>query len=466
MILTYLKNIVFSICFLFLTISAFSQRDLIITQAGEEIRCKILDETPTRFIYAYIGPKDKVLRNEIFKNLVESFKYSHYNTDLLKNDKLAAKPSISTASPRIDTRKSETKSPPKRDVKRNEEDDKSKEIKIVPQNEKNTSKIENKENASKMNSSSVPTKETKKEKDVKKEIEKEANAESKNLEKDSLILNTVLDKPMVLPKENSKVTEVIKESVKQEARNDDESKNGDIKSESEKEISKKDLSPLADPEIKSEFKNFMKFRVGVKGGLGNIIQKNTDVSPFGLFKEKLQRGWMFGVDAAFFVNDHFGFGATYTNFQASNSSKKLDYQNLFNGEAIKDGELDAKVSHKFVGPTFLYRKAIDFKTFAVLTLSPGMHLYTDKGITNAANYKFNGQAYGAAATLGLDFLLGNDIFGRDIILSLEGGYNYGQIATLNKGDNLGKITLPSPINLNRLDFTIGLRFTRFPMYLR
>lgn len=456
MILTYLKNIVFFICFLFLTISAFSQRDLIITQAGEEIRCKILDETSTRFIYAYVGPKNKVLRNEIFKNLVESFKYSHYNTDLLNNDKLATKPSISMASPRIDTRKSETKSPPIRDVKRNEVVNKSEEIKIVPQNEKS------KKNTSKMNSSSVPSKETKKEKDVK----KEANAESVNLKKDSLILNTVLDKPMVLPKENSKVTEVIKESAKQEVRKDDESKNGDIKSESEKEISKKDLSPLADPEIKSEFKNFMKFRVGVKGGLGNIIQKNTDVSPYGLFKEKLQRGWLFGVDAAFFVNDNFGFGVTYTNFQASNSSKKLDYQNLFNGEAIKDGELDAKVSHKFVGPTFLYRKAIDFKTFAVLTLSPGMHLYTDKGITNAANYKFNGQAYGAAATLGLDFLLGNDIFGRDIILSLEGGYNYGQIATLNRGDNLGKIILPSPINLNRLDFTIGLRFTRFPMYLR
>ncbi len=95
-----------------------------------------------------------------------------------------------------------------------------------------------------------------------------------------------------------------------------------------------------------------------------------------------------------------------------------------------------------------------------------MHLYTDKGVTNAANYKFNGQAYGAAATLGLDFLLGNDIFGRDIILSLEGGYNYGQITTLNRGDDLGKVTLPNPINLNRLDFTIGLRFTRFPMYLR
>ncbi len=464
MILSYLKHIVLFICFLFLTISGYSQRDLIITQAGEEIRCKILDETPTRFIYAYIGPKDKVLRNEIFKNLVGSFKYGHYSTDLLKNDKLTTKPTISAASPRIDTRKSETKSPAKKDIKRNEVEKKSEEIKIAPQNEKNSSKIENKDNPSKMNSSNLPSKEVKKENFQNIENEKEANIENKSSKKDSSTLNAILGNTKAPPKDNSK--KANKENRNHEEKIAESSKIPDKESELKKEISKKEASPLADPEIKSEFKNYMKFRVGVKGGLGNIIQKNSDISPYGLFKEKLQRGWMFGVDAAFFVNDHFGFGATYTNFQANNSSKKLDYQNLFTGEAIKDGELETKVSHKFVGPTFLYRKAIDFKTFAVLTLSPGMHLYTDKGVTNAANYKFNGQAYGAAATLGLDFLLGNDIFGRDIILSLEGGYNYGQITTLNRGDNLGNITLPTPINLNRLDFTIGLRFTRFPMYLR
>ena len=89
-----------------------------------------------------------------------------------------------------------------------------------------------------------------------------------------------------------------------------------------------------------------------------------------------------------------------------------------------------------------------------------------KVVANAANYTFKGQSYGGAATLGLDFLLGNDIFGRDIILSLEGGYNYGKITQINKNDGKGNIALPTPINLNRLDFTIGLRFTRFPMYLR
>jgi hypothetical protein len=68
------------------SIKAEAQRDAIITQANEEIRCRILDETPARFVYAYIGPKGKVLRNEIFKNLVKDFDYNRYDSDLVITD--------------------------------------------------------------------------------------------------------------------------------------------------------------------------------------------------------------------------------------------------------------------------------------------------------------------------------------------------------------------------------------------
>ena len=68
-----LFKVIVALCFMIISNKTFAQKDLIITQAGEEIRCKILDETPTRFVYAYLGPKNKVLRNEIFKNLVSDF---------------------------------------------------------------------------------------------------------------------------------------------------------------------------------------------------------------------------------------------------------------------------------------------------------------------------------------------------------------------------------------------------------
>ncbi len=409
----------------------YAQKDLIVTQAGEEIRCKILDETPTRFVYAYLGPKNKILRNEIFKNLVSSFKYSYYPSDVLKNDKLIEKTKSGQSNRAEPLRPSTADEKPSTASKRIETSAK----KEIVTAKKETSMADKADSV--VTKSSLDKSKTNQTETVANEAEK-------------VVANT--EKPLVDEKvvsKNEKSDQATKEA------NDSDKKEN---------IKKEDLSPLADAEPVSEFKNYLKYRIGAKGGLGNIIAKNTDTSPYGLYKEKLLRGWMFGVDAAYFFKDNVGIGATYTNFQAGNSSANLDYPDIFSGEAIKAGELSNKVSHKFVGPTFLFRKNIDYKTFAILTLSPGMHLYSDKGSSNKSDFKFKGQAYGAAATLGLDFLLGNDIFGRDIILSLEGGYNYGQITTID--NNIGKVTLPTPINLNRLDFSVGLRFTRFPMYLR
>ena len=419
----FLLKVVVGFVFLFLGTKTYAQRDLIITQAGEEIRCKILDETPTRFIYAYLGSKNKILRNEIFKNLVSSFKYSYYSTDILKNDKLIEKPKSGQSN------RSEGLVPSKEEV--------NSAVEVKNKNDKSTDQNStNKTSDAKQDNSLIKSSE-----------DKENNLKNN----DNSIKN--VDHSTDNQQENTTQikTNNSGELLKVEASNKNEK-------------SKVDISPLADAAPVSEFKNYLKYRIGAKGGLGNIVAPNNDTSPYGLYKEKLLRGWMFGVDAAYFFKDKIGLGATYTNFQANNSTKSLDYPNLFTNEAIVGGQLSNKVSHKFIGPTFLYRKSIDYKTFAILTISPGMHLYTDKGLTNNAAFKFKGQAYGAAATLGLDFLLGNDIFGRDIILSLEGGYNYGQITTIDNA--VEKVKLATPINLNRLDFTIGLRFTRFPMYLR
>jgi hypothetical protein len=60
--------------------------------------------------------------------------------------------------------------------------------------------------------------------------------------------------------------------------------------------------------------------------------------------------------------------------------------------------------------------------------------------------------------------LGNDITGRDVIISLEAGYNYGKMKMLNYGS--GAVTLDKPLDLSRVDFTIGLRFARYPKYLK
>lgn len=71
----------FSIYFLLILLSSltvFAQKDRIITQAGQEIRCKIVEETPNRFSYFYINSNGQVAKNQIFKSLVTQFDYGYY----------------------------------------------------------------------------------------------------------------------------------------------------------------------------------------------------------------------------------------------------------------------------------------------------------------------------------------------------------------------------------------------------
>ena len=185
------------------------------------------------------------------------------------------------------------------------------------------------------------------------------------------------------------------------------------------------------PNITINQKN--KFRIGIKGGIGNRLDNNLETTnSFDLYQEQLLRGWTLGADLAYFPNDLFGFGIVYTDFQSRNSDGEILYRNEFTG-AEQIGSIANKRSVKFVGPALFLRKKLDYKTYVVLGLSPGYNFYTDNGSYENVDYTFKGSGFGVASTLGIDFLLGNDIIGRDIILSFEAGYNYGQLNSLDYG---------------------------------
>ncbi|WP_238808033.1 porin family protein [Emticicia aquatica] len=399
--------------FLVLTASqSFAQRDEITTQAGEKIRCRILDETPNRFIYAYLSPTGKVLRNEIFKNLVSDFKYNIYPSDIVtKGNKLPegigeAREENSASTQRVDTRKSDSsksKEEAKKSSKKNEI--KAKPDENVAANESSSKKTEPSNDVDKKNKKSQEKKST---------PQKEKVAEQKNEKK-----------------------------VKEE----------------EAEM------PLSTKKTDNEFSNYLKWRIGGRGGFGNMLAKIPIENDYSLYKEKLLRGFTWGADAAYFFTDHIGLGMMFNNFKSQNKAENIDYNNEILNVVVK-GNVTNKRSTKFVGPVLYYRKNIDFKTMVVLGVSPGVYFYNDKGTYDDASYTFKGMDFGASATLGIDFLLGNDITGRDIILSLETGYSYGKMRALDFGAGGGAINLATPIDLSRLDFTIGLRFTRYPRYFR
>lgn len=434
---------------MFLSFKGKAQRDLIVTQAGENIRCRILDETATRFIFAYVK-NEKIYRSEIYKNLVTSFKYNSYDADLqnVKNlPKAVVKESYGGRSSSTTTSSSEPAAVKKTAVVK-ETKRKNEEAKLAKTDE--TSKKIAKKTAKK-------AEEVKKEEAVTaspKDVQPEKSAEKTAEKVDEAIRNEAKEKTVSAPTQK----EII-ETPKTAAV---------TPSTAEATPSTAEVTPAATNVVTPTTFNLdesMKFRVGVRAGIGNR-QANIDKSTaFGLYQEQLLRGWTFGTDLAYFFKDNIGLGLVYNNFQSKNTSPRITYFNEFlNKEAT--GSINDKRSIKFFGPALFLRKKLDFKTFVVLTLSPGAYFYSNEGLYEDLSYTSKGTALGGSSTLGVDFLLGNDIIGRDIILSLEAGYNVGKINSLNYGDARGNVALANPIDISRLDFTIGLRFTRFPKYMR
>lgn len=415
--------IVLFLVFGFSVSQSFGQRDQITTQAGEKIRCRILDETPTRFVYAYLSPAGKVLRNEIFKNLVSEFKYNFYPSDIVtKGNKLpdglgGAREENATVTQRVDTRKSE------------------------PTKVKNESKKSDKKSEAAETDTKTASKKSSSQKEAKK-VEKI----TETTKRDEKPTTSAIDKKVTPKKADEpkpKKDEVV--AKKQE----------------------KTVTPMAAPKVDNEFNNFLKWRVGVKGGFGNMLAKipTENASAYSLYQEKLLRGFTLGADVAYFPIDNLGFGMMFTNFQAKNKADNISFRNEILNK-LDTGSISNNRSIKYIGPVIYYRKNIDFKTMVILGVSPGVYFYKDKGTYNNANYTFKGMDFGASATLGIDFLLGNDITGRDIILSLEAGYSYGKMRALSFAQGSEAINLATPLDLSRLDFTVGLRFTRYPKYFR
>jgi hypothetical protein len=450
--------------FLAFSYKASAQRDLLITQAGEEIRCRILDETPTRFIYAYIGKGDKVLRNEIFKNLVTSFKYNYYDTDIVKASLLPGdSKSGNSGVKRVDTRK--TQSREKRTSKK--------------QRAKNSNELEAQKSETISSGRSVPTNNTVEEKG--KDVQKDKVRISENLSNSNVAQNdkesvaTIEQKLEKVELDGKGIETDIESSIdklskKQKRELDKEAKKlakNEKKIASESEVKLENEELLKEEVAVNEYKNYLKFRIGVKGGISNIINNALETNnAYDLYREKLNKGWTFGADAAYFITEGFGIGAMFTNYMTSHSAEGLTYPNLLTETIIDNGSIDTQISNKYVGPVLYFRKGIDFKTFVVLGISPGMNFYKETGNYNGENFEFNTKQFGGAATLGLDFLLGNDLIGRDIILSLEAGYNYARFNDMNYGGTRGNVTFDNPLVMDRLDFSIGLRFLRFPRYLK
>lgn len=488
----------------FASSTAHAQRDLIRTQAGEDIRCRIIDETAVRFVFAYL--KDgKPYRSEIFKNFVTDFKFNYYESDLPGADKMPTPLKRELGDTQAERSRTLTE-----DAGRKQK--RTKRAKIEEQVVQNTAPTEkedkvkvrnayeNEQYRSKDPEEIEPPRLTQKQerkiaeatiaqtKAVSPVVDKAAKTVSKsvNIEPTDLSEATTATEVVIITPEKAEVATVAKKNetlpTAKAVNEANPQKSETVIQKRSAEISAEKMAPVEktvaevldtkvqpDEVVAAEPSTLMrpnKWRVGVKGGIGNRLDNNyVTTNAYDLYLEQLLRGYTFGGDIAYFPRDAVGFGVIYTDFRSGNKGDNLTYLNVItNTELI--GNIGNNRSVKFVGPALFLRKKLDFKTYVVLGLSPGYNFYTDKGNYDLEKYTVKGKGFGAAGTLGIDFLLGNEINGRNVILSFEAGYNYGKINKLDYGDERGLVTAVNPIDVSRLDFTVGLRFMRFPRIFR
>ena len=206
----------------------------------------------------------------------------------------------------------------------------------------------------------------------------------------------------------------------------------------------------------SDYKDFMKFRVGFDVGYWRLLQAPTlPNTAFGKYQKKLNHGGNFCFQAGYFPFDRLGIGAKYHRFGSSNRASSTDYVNA-SGKTINGLVQDNPVLH-FVAPVLYFRQAINYKTYATFGLSGGQVFYRNSGF-RTDKFSTKAKTWGFGADLGVDLLQGNTAIGFDSGISFTLHYMY---INLKKPDNQLLIN-----DLSRFGLTIGLKFYKLPKYLR
>ena len=97
-----LKKSNYLLFFLFFASCIYAQRDLIIKKDSTEIRCKILKETQTKYNYASLNSKNKVVKASILKSIVNAIQFDKYDSNLVDHKFFQEKPVAVTPSEEVE----------------------------------------------------------------------------------------------------------------------------------------------------------------------------------------------------------------------------------------------------------------------------------------------------------------------------------------------------------------------------
>jgi len=207
------------------------------------------------------------------------------------------------------------------------------------------------------------------------------------------------------------------------------------------------------------YKNYQHFRIAINGGYSYQTAKVAESVPsdFKDYIRELKSGYHFGGDLTYYFTEPLGFGFKYYLFKSSNSLDNI-YLEDTNGNRTY-GKMSDDLTISFIGPTFSTRLlSHDKKNAFLMNLSLGYMGYSnDKVIID--KYKMTG------STMGLSFDIGYDIeLSENLSLGFQISYLTGTLFEYDWNDGIKTETIKLEKgeyeSLNRIDFSVGLRFSK------
>jgi hypothetical protein len=205
------------------------------------------------------------------------------------------------------------------------------------------------------------------------------------------------------------------------------------------------------------YENYQHFRIALNGGFSYQTAKVAESVPsdFKDYISELKSGYHFGGDLTYYFTEPLGFGFKYYLFKSSNSLDNIYLEDTDGNRTY--GKMSDDLTISFIGPTFSTRLlSHDKKNAFLMNLSLGYMGYTnDKVIID--EYKMTGSTMGFLFDIGYDVGLSENLsLGFQISFLIGTLFEYDW----NDGSTTETIDLEEGEyeSLNRIDFSIGLRF--------
>jgi hypothetical protein len=204
---------------------------------------------------------------------------------------------------------------------------------------------------------------------------------------------------------------------------------------------------------------FSRYRIALNGGWSYRIAKLADNIPADMkqYMKELNSGYQFGLDASYYFTQELGAGLKYSSHLSNNSIDNALFE-LSDGSTV-EGRIANDIRIDFVGPFFSARRSLPNNRHSLLVnFGLGYMSYRDDG-TLLTNFTAQGNTLGLCGDISYDISLTNNF-----AIGLQLSYLAGSLQEyeLTHGGHTQTIKLENDKkeSLSRIDFSLGLRFTR------